>query len=91
MLTTNSTNMKALKRTLGIIWMLLAPAAVIVMFWQAFEKIGMEPEGIARTNTALQWGIILFIFIPIAIGLFIFGYYSVRGEFDELPTNSDEL
>lgn len=83
--------MKALKKSLGLVWMLLAPLAVVFMFIQAFEKIGLEKEGMARTNTALQWGIILFIFIPIAIGLFIFGYYSLKGEFDELPTNSEEV
>lgn len=83
--------MKTIKRILGLVWMLLAPAAVIFMFQQAFEKIGLAAEGVAKTNTALQWGIILFIFIPISIGLTIFGYYSLKGEYDELPTSSDEL
>lgn len=82
--------MKSVKRILGLVWMLLAPAAVVFMFMQAFEKVGLEKDSMARTNTALQWGIILFIFIPIAIGLFIFGMYSLKGEFDELPANSDE-
>ena len=83
--------MKTFKRFLGIVWILLAPATVIFMFQQAFEKVGLAAEGIEKTNTALQWGIILFIFIPISIGLTIFGVYSLKGEYDKLPENSEEL
>ncbi len=83
--------MKALKRTLGIVWILLGPISTIFMFWQAWDKISMAPAGIDQTNTALQWGIILLIYIPIAAGLVIFGKYALAGEFDELPTNSEEL
>ena len=64
--------------------MILAPLAVILMFEQAGEKISLATEGVARTNTALQWGIILLIFIPVSIGLVIFGYYSWKGEYDQM-------
>lgn len=83
--------MKALKRILGLVWLALGPLSTIFMFWQAFDKIGAAPIGIDKTNTALQWGIILLIFIPIAIGLMIFGKYALSGEFDELPANSEEV
>ncbi len=83
--------MKALKRTLGIVWILLGPLSTIFMFWQAWDKISSAAAGIDQTNTALQWGIILLIYIPIAAGLVIFGKYALAGEFDELPTNSEEL
>jgi hypothetical protein len=75
--------MSAIKKLLGIVWILLAPTAVVLMFMQAFEKTSAAAEGIARTNTALQWGIILFIFIPISIGFTIFGFYSLKGEYDQ--------
>ena len=65
--------------------MLLGPASIIFMFIQAMEKVGLAAEGVAKTNTALQWGIILFIFIPISAGLVIFGYYAYKGEYDKLP------
>ena len=71
--------------------MLLAPTSVIFMFQQAIEKTGLAAEGVAKTNTALQWGIILFIFIPISVGLTIFGYYSLKGEYDALPTKSEDI
>lgn len=65
--------------------MLLGPASIIFMFIQALDKVGLAAEGVAKTNTALQWGIILFIFIPISAGLVIFGYYAYKGEYDQLP------
>lgn len=83
--------MNAFKKLLGLAWMILAPLAVILMFEQAAEKINLAAEGVARTNTALQWGIILLIFIPVSIGMIIFGYYSFKGEYNQLPNNSNEL
>jgi len=77
--------MNALKKALGLVWIVLGPASIIFMFMQAFEKIGLAEEGVHKTNTALQWGIILFIFIPISAGLVIFGYYAWKGEYDNLP------
>jgi hypothetical protein len=77
--------MNALKKVLGLVWIILGPASIIFMFMQAFEKIGLAEEGVHKTNTALQWGIILFIFIPISAGLVIFGYYAIKGEYDKLP------
>ncbi|MEI2747440.1 MAG: DUF6814 family protein [Ferruginibacter sp.] len=82
--------MNALKRFLGIIWMLLAPALVGFMFWQAAEKIS-KASAATKSNVTLQWVIILFIFIPICIGLLIFGYYSVKGYYDHLPESSAEI
>jgi ABC-type molybdate transport system permease subunit len=76
--------MNNIKKTLGLAWMILAPLAVILMFEQAVEKINLATEGVARTNTALQWGIILLIFIPVSIGMVIFGYYSWKGEYDQM-------
>ena len=66
--------MNGLKKALGIFWILLGPVSIIFMFLQALEKISLAAEGVEKTNTALQWGIILFIFIPISAGLVIFGY-----------------
>ena len=77
--------MNSLKKGLGLFWMVLGPASIIFMFIQALDKVGLAPEGVAKTNTALQWGIILFIFIPISAGLVIFGYYAYKGEYDKLP------
>ena len=77
--------MNAFKKILGLLWVILGPASIIFMFMQAMEKVGLAAEGVDKTNTALQWGIILFIFIPISAGLVIFGYYALKGEYDQLP------
>ncbi len=83
--------MNTLKRILGIVWIILGPAIILFLFMQAAEKISAAAAGIARTNTTLQWSIIIIIFIPICAGLMIFGYYGLKGEYDRLPEGSDEL
>lgn len=73
--------MNNLKRYLGYLWMIIAPIIVVFMIYQAYLKISNAAEGVARTNTILQWIIILIIFIPICIGFFIFGKYATKGEY----------
>lgn len=73
--------MNGLKKYLGVFWIILAPTAMIFLTLQAIDKIGLTHTDIERTNTALQWGIILLIFFPISIGLMVFGYYAIKGEY----------
>ena len=74
--------MDSIKKCLGIIWMLLAPVIVAIMLWQAADKI-QNASAITRNNAALQWIIILLVFIPICAGLFIFGMYSFKGYYNK--------
>lgn len=76
--------MKTLKKILGIVWIALGPVSMLLMTWQAWEKISLAESGVHQTNTALQWGIILLIFIPIAVGLVIFGKYALTGEYENV-------
>ena len=85
------THMKNLKRILGILWIVIGPLSVTFMMWQAWDKIVAAPAGAQQVNTALQWGIILLVFIPIAFGLMIFGKYAFDGEFDNLPASSEDI
>ena len=82
--------MKALKKYLGLIWIILGPAAMLFLTWQAWDKISLAKAGIETTNTALQWGIILGGGGPIAIGLVIFGKYALADEYNQLQENSTE-
>jgi hypothetical protein len=82
--------MNTFKKYLGIVWMLLAPALIWFLAAQAFQKIGLASVA-TKSNVILQWGIILTIFTPICVGFFIFGYYSFKGAYDQLPTSSKEL
>ena len=82
--------MNSLKKYLGIVWMILAPAIIIFLFSQAADKIG-KATAITRSNITLQWSIILIIFLPICVGFLIFGYYALKGYYDHLPENSAEI
>ncbi len=88
--------MNSLKKYLGIVWMCAGPTIIVIMILQAIDKVGTaSSKAIAITNdlkkaaalgevnnTILQWSIIILVFIPIAIGLMIFGKYSFAGEYD---------
>ena len=81
--------MNALKRFLGIIWLLLAPVVIYFLVSGAITHI--DAEGKKDINNPVIWIIIIAIFTPIAIGLMIFGWYAFKGEYDRLPTESEEL
>lgn len=81
--------MNKIKRILGIIWMVLAP--LVIYFLVDGAIIHIDPVGKKDINNPVIWIIIITIFTPIAIGLVIFGWYAFRGEFDHLPTKSEEL
>jgi len=71
--------------------MVLGPLTMTFLFIQAIDKVGLTHTDIERTNTILQWAIILFIFLPISLGLMIFGFYAWKGEYHHLPESSEEL
>lgn len=73
---------------MGIVWMLLTPVIMYFLVKGAFHNIG---NGDKEFNKPLPWFIIIGIFTPIAIGLFIFGYYAFKGEYDHLPESSEEI
>ncbi|MEO8174099.1 MAG: DUF6814 family protein [Sediminibacterium sp.] len=79
--------MNQLKRFAGIIWLLLGPAAVFYLVRTAAAEIAKKPV----LDTKIQWGVFVVVFIPIAIGMVIFGWYALKGEYDHLPERSDEL
>ena len=76
-----------LKRVLGILWIALGPLAILFLIRTALSEIAKKPI----IDTKIQWGVFIVVFIPIAIGLMIFGYYAMKGEYDHLPESSDEL
>ncbi len=82
--------MNTIKKLLGIIWMLLAPAIICFLIYEAFVKIGIAKPA-EKAKTILQWSIILIIFTPISIGLFMFGRFAVKNEYAHLPESSAEL
>ena len=79
--------MNTIKRILGIVWILLGPVAIYFLVQTALAEIAKKPV----IDTKIQWGVFVVVFIPIAIGLMIFGYYAVKGEYDHMPQSSEEL
>jgi purine-cytosine permease-like protein len=80
--------MNAVKKIMGIFWMLIAPVIIYFLVMGAVHNIG---EGTKDINKPIPWIIIISIFTPIAIGLMIFGFYALKGEYDHLPESSEEI
>ena len=79
--------MNQVKKLAGIIWIVLGPLAIYYLLKTAAAEIVKKPV----IDTKIQWGVFVVVFIPIAIGMVIFGYYACKGEYDQLPEKSDEL
>lgn len=81
--------MNTVKKILGLIWLLLAP--VLIFFLVDRALLHIDPAGTKDINNPVIWVIIIGIFTPIAIGLMIFGWYAIKGEYDHIPESSEEL
>ena len=81
--------MNIVKKYLGLVWLLLAPAVIYFLVDGAI--IHIDPEGKKDINNPVIWVIIITIFTPIAIGLMIFGWYAFKGAYDHLPESSAEV
>ncbi|TAL40343.1 MAG: hypothetical protein EPN92_15080 [Chitinophagaceae bacterium] len=81
--------MNIIKRSLGIIWLFLAP--VVIYFLVNGAVLHIDTAGKKDINNPVIWIIIITIFTPIAIGLMIFGWYALKGNYDHLPESSKEI
>lgn len=79
--------MNTLKRIAGIVWIILGPLAIYYLLKTAIAEIEKKPV----IDTKIQWAVFVVVFIPIAIGIMIFGYYALKGEYDHLPESSAEI
>jgi len=79
--------MNQLKRFAGVLWILMGPVAVYYLIKTAASEISKKPI----IDTKIQWGVFVAVFIPIAIGIMIFGWYALKGEYDHLPESSEEV
>ncbi len=72
--------MNALKKVLGIMWLVLA----LAILYFGFSVLGY-PKLVSGKQEDLVFGIIVvFILLPIVVGgLGIFGYYSLKGEYNK--------
>ncbi|HWK02378.1 MAG TPA: hypothetical protein VNS58_02020 [Puia sp.] len=72
--------MNSIKRALGIVWMILGPLVLFYLVKTAGAEITKNPVW----GTRIEWGVFIVVFIPIAVGLVLFGYYAVKGEYEEI-------
>lgn len=79
--------MNIVKRTAGLLWMALAPASLWFLVSTALQEVARKPV----MDTKVQWSVFCVVFIPISVGLFLFGWYALKGEYDHLPESSGEL
>jgi len=70
--------MNSIKRAAGILWILAGPAAIWYLVRTASQEIAKKPV----IDTRIQWGVFIIVFIPIAVGMVVFGYYALKGEYD---------
>ena len=71
--------MNAIKRLLGILWIALGVITLGFLIKTGVSEMARNPA----TSTKVQWSIFIIIFIPIAIGLVLFGYYALKGEYEK--------
>ncbi|RYY61077.1 MAG: hypothetical protein EOO12_14675, partial [Chitinophagaceae bacterium] len=64
--------MNTVKRYFGLLWLLLAPALLLLLLSGAVTHI--DVAGNKDINKPVPWIIIIAVFTPIAIGLAIFGW-----------------
>lgn len=79
--------MNTIKRMAGLIWMALAPFAVWLLASTAQQEIARNPT----VDTRIQWTVFITVFLPIAFGLLLFGWFAWKGEYDQLPESSAEV
>lgn len=72
--------MNTIKRYLGVLWIFVGIASIIAVIAGAIHNIGAH--GQSDISRPVPWIIIIAVFTPIAVGLVIFGWYALKGEYD---------
>jgi hypothetical protein len=71
--------MNIVKKILGLVWILIALGMGYFLIWFGYPRL------VSGTQEGVVFGsIILFILLPlIVLGLGVFGYYALLGEYHE--------
>jgi hypothetical protein len=74
--------MNAIKKFSGILWIALALAAI----WFLFNRAGAElSAATVKPDKKIFWYSILPVYTPLMLGLALFGWYALKGEYDRIP------
>lgn len=79
--------MNKIKQLGGWFWIFCALAGIYFLIKIAFYEITTK----ADLSNQIQWSVFVIIFTPILIGLIIFGFYAIKGEYNHLPESSEEI
>ena len=79
--------MNTIKKYLGLFWIAVAVFTYSVLLKTSITQINTKPTA----DTIIQWSIFAIIFLPIAIGLVIFGWLAWKGAYEQLPVSSEEV
>jgi hypothetical protein len=71
--------MNRLRKSLGLLWIAIGPVSIWYLVKTAAAEMAKKPI----LDTRIQWVCFIVIFLPIALGMTIFGFYALRGEYSE--------
>lgn len=78
--------MNTIRRALGFVWIILGPLVLFYLVKTATAEVAAaEIAQKSVLDTYIEWGVFIVVFIPIAVGLVLFGYYAVKGEYEQVP------
>ena len=84
--------MNSLKRLAGFVWIALGAIIIYLLFSRAGFEIAEATAGKRPLlDTHMFWYIIIPIFLPIMIGLLLFGWFAFKGEYDIVARDSEHL
>lgn len=72
--------MNTVKQYLGLLWMAVAVASTVLLIYSAATQINIAKGDVGKP---LPWIIIIAVFLPIASGLFLFGWYAWKREYED--------
>lgn len=72
--------MNQIKRLFGWVWI----AAAIALAWTLFRIAIHEMTTKPQIDTRIQWMVFVVVFLPIIAGLALFGYYAIKGEYNDV-------
>jgi hypothetical protein len=72
--------MNNIKRLMGVIWIITSLAAIWFLFSRAGAELGAEK---VTPDKKIFWYSILPVYVPLMLGLTLFGWYALKGEYDK--------
>jgi uncharacterized membrane protein required for colicin V production len=75
--------MGIIKKIIGVLCMILAPVSAYLLTSEGLKKMAAAIPA-EKANATTQWSILILIFLPVMAGLFIFGWYGLKGEYEDV-------